>query len=261
MTDCFFVKSYTLYYPMFIFFENCSAKIHINGQVKEIKKNTIIFLKKNLVIDVSISGEPPIILKLTNECINKLARDISHIHDVNFFNESNFISIEKRIDLVDSSIINSIFSDLKINDYLMDCNNKNLYNALLFIALNFGDELHNLIVNSARPTLFDRVVNLVSSDLSKKWTLSYIAEELCVSEILLRKHLEGKGVLFSKMLLDLRMRKAISLILNTDKKINIVSSLLGYSQTSYFIKIFKVYFGCTPKQLELKINKSVVQSI
>ncbi|WP_369685039.1 helix-turn-helix transcriptional regulator [Salmonella enterica] len=53
---------------------------------------------------------------------------------------------------------------------------------------------------------------------------------------------------FKKLLLDFKMKKAAELLKTTNKSITMISSELGYVYASYFIKVFKNYFGVTPKQ-------------
>ena len=54
------------------------------------------------------------------------------------------------------------------------------------------------------------------------------------------------GMGFSKYLLGLRMKKAEELLENGDMNINEVALMVGYTSPSYFIQIFKKYFGRTP---------------
>ncbi|WP_422836432.1 helix-turn-helix domain-containing protein [Yersinia ruckeri] len=56
------------------------------------------------------------------------------------------------------------------------------------------------------------------------------------------------------MILDLRMRHALSLIVSSRKNLYSISEEIGYNSTSYFIKNFKDYYGVTPKKLGLMLN-------
>ena len=48
---------------------------------------------------------------------------------------------------------------------------------------------------------------------------------------------------------------ASKLILSTDCNVNSVSSAIGIASTSYFIKLFKCYYGVTPKQYYLTLKR------
>ncbi|EIT3900913.1 TPA: AraC family transcriptional regulator, partial [Escherichia coli] len=43
--------------------------------------------------------------------------------------------------------------------------------------------------------------------------------------------------------------------LSTDCNVNSVSSAIGIASTSYFIKLFKCYYGVTPKQYYLTLKR------
>ncbi|HFV8764036.1 TPA: helix-turn-helix domain-containing protein, partial [Escherichia coli] len=66
--------------------------------------------------------------------------------------------------------------------------------------------------------------------------------------------LELENVNFKKLLIDFKMKKAVFLLKTTNKSIETISSELGYVYTSYFIKVFRNYFGVTPKQFMKKFT-------
>lgn len=56
----------------------------------------------------------------------------------------------------------------------------------------------------------------------------------------------GEGI--SEYMYRLRMGKAVSLLTQTGDKIYEIAQALGYSKTSYFIKLFKEMYGVTPQE-------------
>jgi AraC-like DNA-binding protein len=60
----------------------------------------------------------------------------------------------------------------------------------------------------------------------------------------------GSGVF--ETLLKARMQKARSLLLETDKPIKEVASLIGYERLTSFITAFRKHFGYTPASLRRK---------
>ncbi|MCK5811660.1 MAG: helix-turn-helix domain-containing protein [Clostridiales bacterium] len=54
------------------------------------------------------------------------------------------------------------------------------------------------------------------------------------------------GLTIKQYIIDLRIRKAIDLLINSDWPINQVSSFIGYNNTYYFSKIFKKKTGFSP---------------
>lgn len=106
----------------------------------------------------------------------------------------------------------------------------------------------------------ERVRRLLSSDLSRRWNLSDISDKLYISEVAVRKKLEREAICFNQLLLDTRMHKAIIYILESDITTSQISELLGYSSVSYFIRIFKSYYGITPKQFDVYYKRNFLCS-
>jgi YesN/AraC family two-component response regulator len=66
-----------------------------------------------------------------------------------------------------------------------------------------------------------------------------------------------KGMTFSQYVTDLRMAKAASLLKYPDLSINKIALMVGFDDYTYFNKIFKRIFQCTPTEFRKreKINK------
>lgn len=111
-------------------------------------------------------------------------------------------------------------------------------------------KIFNLILYSAVTTFCNKVTDLIESNISKKWTLRNLAEEFNLSEVAIRKKLESEGVCFRNLILEIRMKKALSLLITGELSISQISTDIGYHNTSYFISYFKNFFGVTPKQLQ-----------
>ncbi len=73
--------------------------------------------------------------------------------------------------------------------------------------------IFDLILSSAATTFCNKVIDLIESDLSRKWTLRLLAEEFNLSEIAVRKKLDSERICFRDLILEIRMKKAISLLI------------------------------------------------
>ncbi|SPW57556.1 putative fimbrial operon positive regulatory protein FanR [Escherichia coli] len=113
------------------------------------------------------------------------------------------------------------------------------------------------LFSSVAVTFSERVVTLLFSDLTRKWKLSDIAEEMHISEISVRKRLEQECLNFNQLILDVRMNQAAKFIIRSDHQIGMIASLVGYTSVSYFIKTFKEYYGVTPKKFEIGIKENL----
>ena len=102
----------------------------------------------------------------------------------------------------------------------------------------------------------ENVIELLNSDLSKKWKLSDVSDRLYISEVAVRKKLEKEAICFNQLLLDVRMHKAINCMLENNRSVAQIAESLGYSSVSYFIKSFKNYYGMTPKQFDIRYKQN-----
>ncbi|MDN0333110.1 helix-turn-helix transcriptional regulator [Escherichia coli] len=107
---------------------------------------------------------------------------------------------------------------------------------------------------SKKENITDRVIALLEAEPSRNWYFTEVCDRLYLSESTLRKKLELENINFKKLLLDFKMKKAAELLKTTNKSITMISSELGYVYASYFIKVFKNYFGVTPKQFLKKFT-------
>jgi AraC family transcriptional activator of adiA len=63
---------------------------------------------------------------------------------------------------------------------------------------------------------------------------------------LLKKKLKNENTSYSQIITTCRMRYAVNQLLMDGKNISQVSQLCGYNSTSYFISVFKEFYGMTP---------------
>lgn len=121
--------------------------------------------------------------------------------------------------------------------------------ALLFTELSiFLDhpDFIALLMYMLRGSVKDSVYQIIQSDVHKEWNLSLVAGALCLSSSLLKKKLKNESTSYSQIITDCRMRYAAQQLLMADKNIYQISQLCGYRSTSYFISVFKSFYGTTP---------------
>ncbi|SDB45846.1 AraC-type DNA-binding protein [Flavobacteriaceae bacterium MAR_2010_188] len=73
------------------------------------------------------------------------------------------------------------------------------------------------------------------------------------------KHLHGKTVL--NYIRYVRLQKAESLLLNSDLNISEIVYSIGFTSRSYFCKIFKSKYSCTPKEYRKNMHKKLLKSV
>lgn len=108
--------------------------------------------------------------------------------------------------------------------YLSETENKNNYSKIVYEAERY-------------------IINHLSENLSVREIADHVfvsATYLCF----LYKKQTGKTL--KQFILDIRMQKAKSMLLDTNMKIGDIAASLGYMNQNYFTRIFVSYYGTTP---------------
>uniref|UniRef100_UPI001E33B9F0 helix-turn-helix domain-containing protein n=1 Tax=Escherichia coli TaxID=562 RepID=UPI001E33B9F0 len=89
-------------------------------------------------------------------------------------------------------------------------------------------------------------------------SVSWQHHPLCLSPSLLKKKLKNGNTSYSQIVTECRMRYAVQMLLMDNKNITQVAQLCGYSSTSYFISVFKAFYGLTPLNYLAKQRQKVM---
>ena len=93
-----------------------------------------------------------------------------------------------------------------------------------------------------------RISSYIEENYSKKLLLSDLAEQENLTLYYLSHFFkENFGMSFQDYLQRIRCEKARQLLLLTDSSLLDISLASGFSDSKYFNKSFKLYYGCTPK--------------
>ncbi len=229
-----------------IFANNCN--IIISNTMERIEKGQIVLFERNINITLKITkftdDAPYEYIELEKEDTDNVLKIMEPMYSLS---QPDTIPCDlvKRIFIIDDDITaHYLFDKIK--------QNKNIRLKAYEIAclLSMTEEVDKVFVSLARSAtlLFcDKIRKLIESDTAKKWQLSLISDEINISEVAIRKKLENEQTRFYQLLLDVRMQKAAKLILKNDLQIGKISKLVGISSVSYFIKVFRTYYGVTPK--------------
>lgn len=136
-----------------------------------------------------------------------------------------------------------------------------LTRALLFTVLsNFLEQSRfiALLMYILRSSVRDSVCRIIQSDIQHYWNLRIVASSLCLSPSLLKKKLKNENTSYSQIVTECRMRYAVQMLLMDNKNITQVAQLCGYSSTSYFISVFKAFYGLTPLNYLAKQRQKVM---
>ena len=107
-----------------------------------------------------------------------------------------------------------------------------------------------------RKKTLESILNYIEQHYNEELTLYKISEKFFIEYSYLSKMFkEQAGKLFSKYLIDLRIRKARELLTVSGKKIYEISEEVGYTDIRYFTKLFKELEGITP--MEYRRSKGI----
>lgn len=106
----------------------------------------------------------------------------------------------------------------------------------------------------ARRRLVDRVKVLLASDLSRRWTLSEIAQEIGGSPVYLTQVFQQvEGLPLYRYQLRLRLARALDLVAG-HADLSGLAQDLGFSSHSHFTAAFRQAYGMTPTQFHASVG-------
>lgn len=234
-----------------IYTDNCELTIQKGNDCLFFPQGCFLFVERGIKFSIKIkknisSAKPYRAIRLDKEELIML-RNVFKSTNHYYLNEDEITRrTENKI-----ICVNGRRAYIKIFERLEAVNDSSLkVLKLAYVISRMGvtkDIIPSLIV-SAAIKFTDKVQNIIEKDISQKWRLSMIADKFNISEISVRKRLESEGTSFNNLLIDIRMNKAIQLLLDNELQIHQISKMLGILSPSYFIKNFKNHFGVTPKQ-------------
>ncbi len=235
-----------------IYTENCTIDFYLSNKSIRCGENKFIFIDKGTFFSASLRKidehkEPYTAIRFNSDKLRTLRQLIV----VLYFKDSqklNYttISNDKILTIASTNELVFFFKRLSItNDEIIT-----LISSLLFISkLKNRDHIIHSIIASSVCHFSDKVKALIETNLNRKWNVQDIAKFFHLSESTTRKRLAKEKTSIKKIILQTRLNRSIEFIIENNLQISQISSEVGMSSTSYFIKKFKEYFGITPKKL------------
>jgi AraC-like DNA-binding protein len=151
-------------------------------------------------------------------------------------------------------------STLQMIDALLDDNpgmpgwteRANAYLTLLLapmVAIGQQNIVSDMPTMVTTPDIAEIVESFLRDNLAHPITLSDIANHVCVSIPTLTRYLRAhRGVSVKSLLHTLRMKKAMTLLQQTDQSLWPIAAAVGFADTAYFCRCFKDYTHQTPTE-------------
>jgi AraC-like DNA-binding protein len=252
MNKSHYHKSYELYYQL-----NGEKYYFIKDKTYKIQSGDIVLinsyeLHRTFTVDTNCSER--ILVRINQDFIKDLT---VHYEDIDLF-----ASFKTDLPILRLSGINHIEIRNHLNkmyDLYKILNNQNTQIALLHMKL-LTVELLILLNNSYSSNLYNNyehptnvhkqiseAVSYINSNFSSELTLSSTAEYLHLSKFHFSRLFKSvTGSTFIDYLNIIRLKESLNLLIETDLSIARISTDIGYSDSSYYCRIFKKYYDCSP---------------
>lgn len=139
--------------------------------------------------------------------------------------------------------------EMMVIEYAYPATNTQLFLKTMFqtLILEIARQYHTITYVGEPKLLSDKIISYINNHISAV-TLKEIANHFAyhpnyISSILKKE----TGRNFNEILLEKRMDRAVLLMKNTPLSIEKIAAMLGYSNHSNFYKVFKNYYGKTPR--------------
>ncbi|KJG38013.1 hypothetical protein UA32_11545 [Photobacterium angustum] len=129
---------------------------------------------------------------------------------------------------------------------------KYIVNALL---VNFYHTVNDKEISNYKDSdVIRNITELILTDLKNKWSYDLICEKLYLSPATLYRELRKKNTSLKELTNNLRLTEAATLLCGTKLPVGIIANEVGFGSSSYFCKIFKQTFNCSPAEYRKMIN-------
>ena len=123
-----------------------------------------------------------------------------------------------------------------------------LYLFLRIFAILKESKKKGKLVKNILPLDLRRIIDYIDKHINEQLTVSQIADNLYISQSTLERHF--KQILNVTPLEYIRKKKLIlaAQLLQNGESVLQTGIKVGYNDNSYFIQLFKRYYGCTPRE-------------
>ena len=129
--------------------------------------------------------------------------------------------------------------------------NSILYEYMFLLASKFPREQYT--PGEKQISYVEETLTYLETNYSNKISVQSLADSMGLNRSYLHRLFKSAtGSSLKEYLLDLRIRKACSLLKSTDLPVAIISHSVGYEDTLYFSRLFKKKKGLSPSQYRVQ---------
>ena len=249
---------------------SCQAghlRADINGKVIDVCKNDIFVCPPNTVVNI-LEVSPD--FACTAMCLSSHGlQNILRSH-INVWNRAMYVD---KVSIIKMTEADMLFYD-KFTDLVRLCLNPNytslttwntyrreivetlLKSALLALCNSLASEEATEGSTSSTSELFDKFLDLLQQSEVKHLPVEYFAQQLCITpkylSIICKRH-SGKTAI--DWITEYTLADITYYLRSTSKSIKEISSILGFSNTSFFGKYVREHFQMSPLKYRESLRK------
>ncbi|MBN2853081.1 MAG: helix-turn-helix domain-containing protein [Clostridia bacterium] len=256
-----------LYDYYFLYVHSGKGKVIINSREYNLVSGNLVFCPPHVENQIIADEEEPFILTGINFDFTDHFIDSPYIYPINadLFDEAKITEYVQFTDFEGFRTLLNFQHDEKLRQLILDMIHifeaKKRYwkvhlNGLLktFIARVVEQtSQHEFDVTTANK--YDEILDYISLHYNTEITNVEIAGHFHYNPDYINKIIFSyTGLTIKQYIIDLRIRKAINLLINSNMTINEISEEVGCSTTNYFSKLFKKKTGFSPALFRDNIN-------
>jgi len=164
---------------------------------------------------------------------------------------------EKKLEGLQTGADDYIVKPFNTKILVMRCNN--LVNNRIILQNKYKSSTtlntEQLALNEYDQKLLNKAIQIVETNFSnQEFDIQMLAQEICMGRSSLFKKLKGlTGQTPKDFIMNIRLKKGLELLnQRADLSVADIAVMVGFSDTSYFIRLFKQSFGVTPHQYRKK---------
>lgn len=187
----------------------------------------------------------------------KLKQYIAQIFEDEKLTPKNIYDLSIKIlilseDILDEFKLSNNYSRESLSSIIVDLCNENTRDNIKNFLLREIEDFMKVIgdnTNKYSPVV-QQVVNIINEEYKEELSLKTLSAKYNINSSYLGQIFSKEvGYSFSEYLNKVKNTKAKELILTTNMKINNIAKEVGYTDTSYFYRKFKKYYGVCPSTL------------
>lgn len=243
----------------FIYVVDGIGKIKIDNNVFEIKKNCLISIVPWEITEITEVIKPLkiYVLKYSFDLFN---RNLFNIYN----NESRTVLISKTvlnqsISYEQVSLINTFKKGFELTRS-QETIPKNIINSLFFsyiLEIGASHALYFESNNVYETTDKKNILSYIYNHSDKKITLDELSKIFFMSNSNISRYINSEtNLTFFELLNEIRVKKAVELLIHTDMTTSEIASFLGYFDKSHFIKNFKNIVNENPNEYRKRYKEN-----